>query len=142
MKKMLTKFISETVSIGLIALLGYSIWKDLPSMTAIAASAYWIVIALAIFVGAISCIGLVALGEEMDPEKRKSLTDNLTDMFKKPSAFRKCINWIALFLIVGMLAYTGWVFTAVCYMLVSLLFKFIASLGREKLEGFKDKIQA
>lgn len=142
MKKFLIKAFGETISWGLIALLAYSAWVGSSSLSGIAAASYWVVIILAIFIAALAYIGVLALGEEKDPEKRKKGLDLLKDTYKRVGFFRKCINWLCLAVIVGLLAYTGWVFTAVSYALIALLFRLVIALGRDKYEELTQPMQA
>lgn len=145
MKKFLTKLMAEIVSVGLLALLAYSVWEGVASLTAIAAAAYWIIIALAIFVGLISCVGIWAIEKELevngDPVKREKLLGSLEATFKKQGLLRKSVSWINLIIVVCLLAYSGWVFTAVTYVLIALLYKFAISMGRETFENLKQQIQ-
>ncbi|HID9374755.1 TPA: hypothetical protein ACXIYC_002523 [Enterobacter cloacae] len=145
MKKFLTKLMAEIVSVGLVALLAYSVWEGVASLTAIAAAAYWIIIALAIFVGLISCVGIWAIEKELevngDPVKREKLLDSLEATFKKQGLLRKSVSWINLIIVVCLLAYSGWVFTAVTYVLIALLYKLAISMGRETFENLKQQIQ-
>ncbi|QNM20400.1 hypothetical protein CXM81_10230 [Citrobacter freundii] len=145
MKKFITKLMAEIFSVGLVVLLAYSVWEGVTSLTAIAAAAYWIIIALAIFVGLISCIGIWAIEKELevnaDPEKREKLIGSLEATFKKQGFLRKSLNWINLTIVVCLLAYSGWVFTAVTYVLISLLCKLVISMGREKFDNLKQQVQ-
>lgn len=145
MKKFLTKLMAEIVSVGLVVLLAYSVWEGVTSLTAIAATAYWIIIALAIFVCLISCIGIWAIEKELevnaDPAKREKLIGSLDATFKKQGLLRKSVSWINLIIVVCLLAYSGWVFTAVTYVLIVLLCKLVISMGREKFENLKQQVQ-
>lgn len=137
MKKIIWGIFGRGVSIGLLCLLGYSAFASDPAPAAVAATAYWILMTLALFVGFISCTGLAALSYEMDPGKRETLIASLSQFFKKRGPARRFISWCLLIFIVTLLAYTGWVFTAVCYMLVTLVTMLIITLGRDKLEELK-----
>lgn len=141
MKKFLIKAFGETISWGLIALLAYSAWVGSNSLAGIAAASYWVVIILAIFIAALAYIGVVALSEEKDPEKRKKGLDLLNGTYKRVGFLRKCINWLCVAVIVGLLAYTGWVFTAVSYALIALLFRLVIAIGREKYEELTQPMQ-
>ncbi|HDC4567344.1 hypothetical protein [Enterobacter cloacae] len=145
MKKFLTKLFAEIVSVGLVALLSYSVWEGIASLTAIAAAAYWIIIALSIFVGLVACIGIWAIEKELevnsDPVKREKLIASLEATFKKQGFLRKSVSWLNLIIVVCLLAYSGWVFTAVTYVLIALLCKFVISMGREKFENLKQQVQ-
>lgn len=142
MKKFLFKAVGELVSWGGIALLAYSAWVGSNSLAGIAAASYWVVIVLAIFIAVLAYIGVLALSEEKDLEKRKKGLDLLKDTYKRVGFFRKCINWLCLVLIVCLLAYTGWVFTAVSYALIALLFRFVIAIGRDKYEELTQPMQA
>ncbi|EOE8052020.1 hypothetical protein [Klebsiella pneumoniae] len=43
-------------------------------------------------------------------------------------------GWVCMVLTIVLLAYSGWVFTAVCYALSSLFVRFCVSLARDKVE--------
>ncbi|NDJ59431.1 hypothetical protein GWD52_21090 [Enterobacteriaceae bacterium 4M9] len=137
MKKMFITIFGHLFSICLLCLLAYSAFASDPATAAVAATAYWVVMAMALFVGFIACAGLVDLRFETDPDKRERLISSLADFFKKRGPVRWFISWCFLAFIVTLLAYNGWVFTAVCYMLVTLITMLIISLGRYKLEELK-----
>ena len=76
-----------------------------------------------------------------DHEKREKLIGSLEATFKKQGFLRKSLNWINLTIVVCLLAYSGWVFTAVTYVLISLLCKLVISMGREKFDNLKQQVQ-
>lgn len=125
-------FITHLVTIALLVALLYSVFMEQASITATVVSAYWVVMLLAIFICTITMVTVGLVSTETDPVKKEKLMKHLEVAAKKPGVIKRVYNWICLVLIVGGLAYGGWVFTAVCYAIVALMVRLCFSIARDK----------
>lgn len=142
MKRFLTSFIGNVISWGLLALLAYSAWAGNEAVSKILAVAYWVIIILAIFIAFIATLAARLISREISLKKKMAAIENLRVIFKRQGVVRKTVNWLSLIAIVMLLAYTGWVFTAVIYAFSSLLSRFIISAGRDEYEKAISGLQA
>lgn len=142
MKKFLTKFIGNAVHYGLLFVLAYSSFTTLQSLTGVTAAAYWVIMALALFIGPLIYIVSYAAKSAKDADSRSKALKLVADAAKKKNAFRRTQGWIELIIVSCLLAYAGWVFTAVCYVLSSLWLRLFISMARENITSLeaKDKI--
>ncbi|WP_413498933.1 DNZ54_00345 family protein [Buttiauxella gaviniae] len=132
------EFMTHIVTLVLLAALLLSAITERDSVTAIVVVAYWVVMMLAIFICIIVMAAIGLSGIEADPEKKNKLAKFLGDAASKTGGVvKKTYNWICLVLIVGGLAYTGWVFTAVCYSIVALMVRLCFSMARDKASELK-----
>nr|WP_318380000.1 hypothetical protein [uncultured Enterobacter sp.]DAI87025.1 MAG TPA: hypothetical protein [Caudoviricetes sp.] len=128
MKSFITHFVTLTLLVALL----YSVVMGQENITATVVSAYWVVILLAIFICTITMVAVGLVSAETDPVKKEKLMKYLEVASKKPGIMKRVYNWICLVLIVGGLAYGGWVFTAVCYAIVALMVRLFFSIARDK----------
>ncbi|CNL92937.1 hypothetical protein [Yersinia aleksiciae] len=127
-------FIYQTISLGLLVTLIFSVLTGQESITAIAVSAYWIVIFLAAFVSVAVMLTTALVTIETNAGKREKLIELLNKVAVKRGVIRRGWNWLCLILIAGALAYGGWVFTAVVYVIASLICRLSVSIARDKID--------
>jgi Na+/melibiose symporter-like transporter len=127
------KFLCHIVSLALLAALLFSVLTGNDGIMSVVASAYWVLLLLVLLVSAI-IMAIVCLAEiERDPAKKAKSIKSLEDISKRNGAIRRAYNWLCLVLVVSLLAYGGWVFTAVCYAVIALIFKLCTSIARDKV---------
>lgn len=134
MKKIIISVFSESLYYALIAALAFASYAGSHSLLNVAAMAYWVVIMLGLFVSALYISMAYALENSKNAENRQKTIDALTRYSKKKNIFHRYLSWLLLALIVCLLAYGGWVFTAVCYSLTSFFCRLCVSLVRDKLD--------
>ncbi len=134
MKKFLSGVIASIISFSLLAVLGYGVVTDTKPMVTMAAAAYWVVILLGLVVGAITLIVSYAALSEKDEQKRQQGLKLITAVVKRKNLLRRTVDWICFILIACSLSYSGWVFTAVCYVVVALVVRFMLSIARENVK--------
>lgn len=71
---------------------------------------------------------------ETNAEKKEKLIELLKKAAVKRGIIRRSWNWLCLVLIAGALAYGGWVFTAVVYVITSLICRLCGSIARDKID--------
>lgn len=126
------KFLYHIVSLALLAALLFSVITGSDGIMSVVVSAYWVLLLLAIFVSVIILVITGLAGIERDPIKKTKIIKQLETIAKKSGLITRAYNWLCLVLIVSLLAYGGWVFTAVCYAVIALIFKFCTSIARDK----------
>lgn len=133
MKKFFTKLITNTTDYALLIILFYSAITGVQSLMGLTAAAYWIVMALAFFVGPLIYILSYATKSAKDEESRRRMLEIIGGIAKKNNPFSRFVGWLKLILICCLLAYSGWIFTGVCYALISLYFRLLISLARDNV---------
>ncbi|WP_227719870.1 DNZ54_00345 family protein [Yersinia proxima] len=126
--------IYQAISLVLLATLIFSVLTERESITAIVVSAYWIVIFLAAFVSVAVMLVTALVTIETNAEKKEKLIELLKKAAVKRGIIRRSWNWLCLVLIAGALAYGGWVFTAVVYVITSLICRLCGSIVRDKMD--------
>lgn len=126
-------FLCHIVSLALLAALLYSVLTGNDGIMSVVASAYWVLLLLAVFVSLIIMAIVGLAGIERDPTKKAKIVKSLEDISKSNGVIKRAYNWLCLVLIASLLAYGGWVFTAVCYAVMALIFKFCTSIARDKV---------
>lgn len=139
MKKFMFIVITEAINYGLMASLIVAALTDNDSILNITATAFWIIIFLGCFFGAANVV--VSYGIKYSTNE-KELADGLVALerfSKQRNVFRRAWGWLCLAVVTGLLAYGGWVFTAVCYVLASSFVRLCASLVRENIRKYKER---
>lgn len=134
MKKIIISIFSETLFYALIATLAFALYVGSHSLLNIAAMAYWVVILLGVFMSCVYGFMAFALKYSSNADDREKTVEALTRYSKKKNAFFRYLSWFHLALIVCLLAYGGWVFTAVCYAIASFFARICIVLVRDELE--------
>jgi len=142
MKSFLNGFISNAISWSLLALLVYAAWAGSEALSRISAVAYWMIIILMVFMSVIVTFAAFLIKREDSPKKKTAAIENLRVVFKRSGVLSKIVGWLRLIAIVTLLAYAGWVFTAVSYAICILFSRFIISVGRDEYEKQSIALQA
>ncbi|CAM6427997.1 hypothetical protein MOV73_003794 [Raoultella ornithinolytica] len=142
MKSFLNGFISNAISWSLLALLVYAAWTGSEALSRISAVAYWMIIILMVFMSVIVTFAVFLIKREDSPQKKNAAIESLRVVFKRSGVLSKIVGWFRLIAIVMLLAYSGWVFTAVSYALCALFSRFIISVGRDEYEKVTSGLQA
>lgn len=133
MKKFFIGMIASAISYVLLSVLGYGAITDTKSLVTMAAAAYWIIILIGTAVGAIVLIVSYAVRGEKDEQKKQQGLKLINDIVKKKNPLRRAIDWVCFVVIACLLSYSGWVFTAVCYVICALFIKFMLSIARDNV---------
>ncbi|EPT4022355.1 hypothetical protein ACVQMG_000514 [Enterobacter roggenkampii] len=133
MKQFLTATITHAIGYGLLLTLAYSVFIDSSSLVRVTAAAYWVIMALALFIGPLYYLLSYAAKNSKDPEARKKALDLISDTVKKKNAFRRALGWVELVITSVLLAYAGWVFTSVFFVLSSLWLRLFVSMARDTI---------
>ncbi|NTZ48385.1 hypothetical protein FCM30_21860 [Lelliottia aquatilis] len=138
MKKLITGALMSAIFYIVMASMIFGIYTGHSQFVGIAAAAFWILILLGIF---ISCfIGVAAsLLESLVGESLKTTIESLQRFSRKRHIVIRVWGWGCLIAAVVLLAYSGWIFTAVYYVLASLFVHLVASVVRGKLKKHEER---
>ncbi|KNC94147.1 hypothetical protein GM31_15885 [Trabulsiella odontotermitis] len=142
MKKFICKLISEIIHYGLISSLILAVVTENNSLLNITAAAFWIIIFLACFFGSAYLVisyGIKHLKHSKHEKARGDGVAALERFSEQKNIFSRMWRWLRLAVVTSFLAYGGWVFTAVCYVLASLFVCLCASLVRDNLSKFNEQ---
>lgn len=138
MKKFIFGIITEVINYGLIASLILAVITDNHSILNITAATFWIIILLGCFFGPAHVVVAYGIEYTKDEKARADGIAALTRFTKRKNIVRRAWGWLCLAVVTALLAYGGWVFTAVCYVLASLFVQLCASLSRSKLSKYTE----
>lgn len=134
MKKFLIKALITSSSYVVLALLAYGSLAGITSLVGVAAAVYWVIIVLGLLVGVLISIFSYVIPGEKDEQKKQKLITIVQEAVKKRNPILRGISWIFFIAITLLLAYSGWVFTAVSYALSALIVKFLLSIARDNVK--------
>ncbi|MDM1841057.1 hypothetical protein [Serratia ureilytica] len=134
MKKFLIKALISSSSYVVLALLAYGSLAGITSLVGVAAAVYWVIIILGLLVGVLISIFSYVIPGEKDEQKKQKLITIVQEAVKKRNPILRGISWIFFIVITLLLAYSGWVFTAVSYALSALIVKFLLSIARDNVK--------
>ncbi|WP_275146199.1 hypothetical protein [Citrobacter portucalensis] len=139
MKKFMTKAVSNIVSYSLLCLLAFGSVTGAKALVSITVAAYWVIILLGLFVGMLILLLSYAIDLVKDEAAKQKVIDAVREAVKRKSKFMRFVDWSCVAAIAVLLAYSGWVFTGVCYVLVALIVKFCLSMARDNVTTLNDK---
>lgn len=134
MKKFSTNVISQVIYYSLLGAMIFGTLTGQADIISISVAALWVVIVLGCIFGALTAF--VAYGSEKvrDEKARAETLDSVREIVKRKKKLTRYWGWFCMAMVIAMLAYSGWVFTAVCYVLSSLFVTLCIYLAREKVE--------
>lgn len=138
MKKTFASFLAGLFHYTTLLALLWGVYAGKTSIIGMASVAIWIVILLGIFMVFFTL--LIAFGASYlaDQKKRQDGLEYLERFSKRRSIAARTWGWVMLITTAILLAYSGWAFTAVCYVMVSLLLRFCAVIARAGVAELKE----
>ncbi len=133
MKKFIATAISSVVYYGILAAMIFAVITGTPHLLNVAAAAFWVVILRGGFTGVIYLVIAYGLESSKDEKAQQEGIEFLKKLTRRKNLVSRWWGWVCLAASAAILAYGGWVFTAVCYVLTSLFVRLCASLARDKL---------
>ncbi|EQC0991257.1 hypothetical protein ACY2GS_004145 [Enterobacter asburiae] len=137
MKKFMTKIVSNVINYTLLALLLFAVFTGAKSLVGVLAAVYWVMISLCFVIGPFFYILSYAAKSAKDEESCRKALELVGDAAKKKNVLLRALGWLELIIISCSLAYAGWVFTAVCYVLSSLYLRLFISMARDNVAAAK-----
>lgn len=137
MKKFMTKIVINVINYTLLSLLLFAVFTGAKSLVGVLAAVYWVMISLCFVIGPFFYILSYAAKSAKDEDSRRKARELIGDVAKKKNVLLRVLGWLELIIISCLMAYAGWVFTAVCYVLSSLYLRLFVSLARENVAPAK-----
>lgn len=137
MKKFMTKIVSNVINYTLLSLLLFAVFTGAKSLVGVLAAVYWVMISLCFVIGPFFYTLSHAAKSAKDEESRCKALELVGDATKKKNGLLRALGWLELIIISCSLAYAGWVFTAVCYVLSSLYLRLFISMARDNVAAAK-----
>ncbi|EPS1980447.1 hypothetical protein ACVCDR_005414 [Klebsiella pneumoniae] len=134
MKKFFIDMIDKDIYYALFAGLAFGSVTSQSNILNIAAAAFWVVILLGCVIGVFTTSLAYAVEKVTDEKSRQSALESLRKIVRRKNVIARWWGWLCTVAIIALLAYSGWVFTAVCYALSSLFVRLCISLARDKVE--------
>lgn len=133
MKNFITGALISCIYYIVMASMIFGIYTGQSQFVGIAAAAFWILILFGIFISCVIGAAASALDSLVDETSLRATIQSMQRFSRKRNIIFRLWGWICLISAVALLAYSGWIFTAVCYVLASLFVRLIASVVRDKL---------
>ncbi|MBS6076093.1 MAG: hypothetical protein KIB03_14605 [Citrobacter freundii] len=137
MKKFLSSVLGYVVTHTILLLLVLSVLTENENFASIAISVKWVIIVLGWFITVAMVVLSFALVDESWRGDKENILKILIDLTKKKGVFRRFYSWLTFSVAICLMAYTGWVVSAVVYGITSFLFTLGASISRDKIEEYK-----
>lgn len=137
MKEFFTKLAMSALFYLVMGSMVFGIYTDQHQFVDVAAAAFWILILLGATVGWMILLCFLSLDSLTDEASRAKVIESAGRYSKKSNVIFRLWGWIRFIAAVAMLAYSGWIFTAVCYALTYLFVRLGTSLMRDKLETLR-----
>lgn len=137
MKKLITGALMSSIYYMVMASMIFGIYTGHSQFVGVSVAAFWLLIVLSIYVGFASALTVSSL-DLLVGEPLKTTIESLKKSVKKSHIIFRIWGEIRFLTAVVLLAYSGWVFTAVCYVLASLFVRIIASVVRDKLKKYEE----
>ncbi|MEI9745856.1 hypothetical protein [Enterobacter ludwigii] len=139
MKNFITGALISCIYYIVMASMIFGIYTGQSQFVGIAAAAFWILILLGIFTSCVIGAAASALDSLVDETSLRATIQSMQRFSRKRNIIFRLWGWMCLIAAVALLAYSGWIFTAVCYVLASLFVRLIASVVRNKLDEIEKR---
>ncbi|MFB4699488.1 hypothetical protein ACE3KD_08635 [Enterobacter hormaechei subsp. steigerwaltii] len=137
MKKFLSSVFATVIVHTILLLLVLSALTDNDSLSSIAVSVNWVLVVLGWFATLAVVILSFVLTDKTWKGDKDSILKILLELTKKKGIIRKAYGWLMFTAVLCLMAYTGWVVSAVIYGITSLMFTLGASIARDKIEEYQ-----
>ena len=150
MKKLFDAIFPQLVWTAIAAMLVATIINPATGFANVALVFIWVVITLCVLLWTfvfLMGVGITLADNQQSKEKLADGLEKCVGKFIKRSAFRKTIDRLKSVIMVGLLGYVGFIWTAVFYALAHAMSLFIVLLSKEALERYdaekaKDELAA
>lgn len=124
-------FTATLISLSLIAALAAGTTLKIDGLVTVSVAVTWVLCLIGLVV-AIIMMASASSYSMVDGKAKEKVGALLTDAAKTKSLARKLFGWTTFMLTVGLLAWSGWVVTAVVYGLSSLIIRLARSMARDE----------
>lgn len=140
MKKLFDAVFPQLVYIAIAAMLVATIINPTTGFANVALVFIWALMAISIMISIMILLMGIGIPLADSKEAREKLADGLkkcVGKFIKRSAFRKAISRVQTIILVGLMAYIGFIWTAVFYALASAMSGFVVLVSKEVLDKYE-----
>ncbi|MFZ4219704.1 hypothetical protein ACEV6Q_17865 [Enterobacter ludwigii] len=128
MKKIFIPIVIETIRYTILSFLFWGAITGRDNVVSMASAAIWIIIFLSGFAGTITL--LIAIAVERMVKNKQDAIKYLEGVSKRGNIVVRTWGWVVFIATAILLAYSGWVFTAVCYAMTSIFARFCIAIAR------------
>lgn len=139
MKNFLTTCLTKLTFYALLTTLLFAVSTGANSLLGVVAAAYWVIVLLGVVIGLPSLVITFGLEHSKDEKSRREGIKYLERFATRKNPIARAWGWFCLVLSASLLAYGGWVFTAVAYAISSLFVRLCCSFARDKVEKLTKK---
>ncbi|MGK0736976.1 hypothetical protein ACSFCT_09325 [Yokenella regensburgei] len=137
MKKAFSAFLVNIGSYVLLGILGYGVFTGSSSLVGVTAAAWWVLMFFLIGTSLLLLLFSYSVKEGAAGEHSQKAIEFIGKAAKRCNPVLRAIYWGEHILIVVLLAYTGWVFTGICYALVVMTCKLFFSIAHENVANLQ-----
>lgn len=137
MKKFLSSVLGSLITHTILLLLVLSVSTENENLASIAISVNWVLVVLGWLVTLVMVILSFALVDKSWRGDKENILKILSELTKKKGFFRRFYGWLTFAMAICLMAYTGWVVSAVIYGITSFLFTLCVSIARDKIEEYQ-----
>ncbi|MFZ5272136.1 hypothetical protein [Enterobacter asburiae] len=130
MKKIVISIVIETIRYTILSFLFWGALTGRDNVVNMASAAIWIIIFLSGFSGTITLLVATTAKSMIDQKSRQDAIKYLEGFSKRGNIVVRAWGWVIFIATAILLAYSGWVFTAVCYAMTSLSARFCIAIAR------------
>jgi|GEM_PF-6958091 len=127
----MTTFIAYTITLLMLIGMTAGTHYQIDGLITVCVSISWMLSILVLPV-AFAIIAVSLLYEKSSGESRKKLEKTLVDAAKKKSLIAKAFGWASFIAMTALFAWSGWIVTAVVYVLASLIMKLANSIAKDE----------
>ncbi len=124
-------FIAYAASLSLLIAMAAGVFYQIEGLITLVVSINWVICLLAIPIAAALVVASVMF-EKANESSRIKLAKLLIESAKKKSFIARITGWSSFLAMTALFAWSGWVGTAIAYVLASLIIKFANSIARDE----------
>lgn len=124
-------FIAYVVSLLLLISMAAGVFYQIDGLVTLAVSINWMIYILAIPI-AIATVTASILYEKSNEESRIKIAKVLVQAAKRKPFIARVTGWTTFLIMTSLFAWSGWIVTAIAYVLASLIIKLANSIARDE----------
>lgn len=124
-------FLITLLSFATLLLMAFGVYTGSDGAVSFVVAYIWVLCLLGIPTAALIVLMAASMTATSDKAKKQKLWCQLTKVCKKPTLIGRCWRWATFLAMCAMLAYSGWIFTTVVYVISVITMAFAAGIGRD-----------
>lgn len=139
MTKLITSLIGFAITYLLLAAMVYGNYFSESGVLSVAVFIYWVLIIIAPVAMVLSLVGVFTIPKKPKAERYQAIVDALK-AYKPYGAFKITYSVIVTLIITGLIAYSGYIFTAVVYAISVCFSTFLRAMIRDQLLAYERQL--